>query len=125
MRLSKSPLGVVQIVNNFIVRVQWFKTHSVNLVEGTGIEPVFPAYQTGFLTVRRTFKTGDLEENRTPILTSRAWHPAIRRRDHLAALAGIEPASLDRQSSVVAIGLQSQNKKSRVWSQLEAGLKLF
>jgi hypothetical protein len=41
------------------------------LVEGTGIEPVLPAYQTGFLTVRRTFKTGDLEEGLMLIFTSR------------------------------------------------------
>ena len=39
------------------------------VVEGTGIEPVLPVYQTGFLTVGRTFKTGDLEEGLMLIFT--------------------------------------------------------
>ncbi len=32
------------------------------LVEGTGIEPVLPAYQTGILTVKRTFNMAALLE---------------------------------------------------------------
>jgi hypothetical protein len=39
------------------------------MVEGTGIEPVLPVYQTGFLTVERTFNTGDLEEGLMLIFT--------------------------------------------------------
>ena len=45
------------------------KTIISSLVEGTGIEPVFPAYQTGFLTVRRTFNM--VISRRIELLSSR------------------------------------------------------